>query len=299
MGLFRRIGDLFRMFFSMFLSSAEESVPLERRLAYDRVKRAENLKQQMGAAADVGAAAEMMVQQLAEARIMAANLRQEAKSHLEAAMSASHRGDTVTEGQEEQRAAALAEELAMAEDEVAQLEQLVEESLFDKKEAIEMVLEQSRELEKLSRGDSRIVARARMTQMRRQQLELREHMMDLVPGDQGNLRARVQDKVKQDEAKYRARRDVVDALWGQKRRGTADQTLSTTAAGARMLEQLKREAGYAAAVAAPAEAAGEAAAEEAPASASASASASGRAARSAGAGGEATEGGGGAGGGGA
>jgi hypothetical protein len=245
MGLFKRIGDLFRMFFSFFVESAEESVPLERRLAYDRLKRAENLKGQMGAAEDVGAAAEMMVQQLAEARIVAANLRQEAKAHLEAAAAAAHRNDTTTQEQEESRAMTLAEELAVAEAEVADLEQLVEEALHDKKEAIVMVLEQSKELESLARNDSRMVAKTRMTNMRRQQLELREQMMDLVPSDQGNLRSRMKEKVSQDEAKYRARRDVVDAMWNQKKRSRMDTSRATTAAGAAKLAELKSELGYA------------------------------------------------------
>jgi hypothetical protein len=261
MGIFQRIADFFRMIFSGFVDSAEDSVPLERRLAYDRVKRAENTKKQMGAAEDVGAAAEMMVQQLAEARIMSANVRHEAKSHLEAAAAAAKRGDTVTQQQEEVRASALAEELAQTEDEVAQLEGLVEEALHDKKEAISMVLEQARELETLARGDSRLVARARMTDMRRQQLELREQMMDLVPGDQSNMRARIQDQVVKDEVKFRARRDVVDAMWNQKRNMRADQTLTTTAAGSAKLEELKREVGYGnapAAAAAPATAASDA-----------------------------------------
>ncbi len=252
MGFFKRIGDLIRMFFSMFVTNAEDSVPLERRLAYDRVKRSENLKGQMGAAEDVGAAAEMMVQQLAEARIMAANLRQAAKAHIEAAQAAASRGDAVTQHQEDNRSISLAEELAVAESEVAELEHLVEEALSDKKEAISMVLDQSKELEKLSRGDSRLVARSRMTMMRKEQLELRERMMDLVPGDQSNARARIQEKVKEDEAKFRARRDVVDALWEQKRAG-ADKTLATTAAGAKVLEDLKREVGYSEPVVQPAQ----------------------------------------------
>jgi len=251
MGIFSRIANFFRMLFSGFVDSAEDSVPLERRLAYDRVKRAENLKKQMGAAEDVGMAAEMMVQQLAEARIMAANVRQEAKAHIEASVSAAHRGDLVTQQQEEARAAALAEELADAEGEVAALEQLVEDALADKKEAIVMVLDQSKELEKLARHDTRLVARARMTGMRRQQLELREQMMDLVPGDEGSMRARIQERVTQDEARYRARRDVVDALWQQKRRTVTDRALHTTAAGAAKLEELKREMGVSAAPAAP------------------------------------------------
>ena len=241
MGIFKRIGDLFRMLFSGFVESAEENVPLERRLAYDRLKRAENLKGQMGAAEDVGAAAEMMVQQLAEARIVAANLRQEAKAHLEASVAAAHRGDTVTQQQEEASAMALAEELAEAEGEVGALEQLVEEALSDKKEAISMVMDQSKELEKLARNDSRVVARARMTDMRKQQLELRERMMDLVPGDQSNMRARMQEKVKKDEARYRARKDVVDAMW--KSKSDVRSKVTTTAAGAAKLEELRREMG--------------------------------------------------------
>jgi hypothetical protein len=244
MGIFQRIKDLFRMLASIFVENAEDTVPLERRLAYDRQKRAENLHKQMGAAEDVGAAAEMMVQQLAEARISAANVRQEAKAHLQAAQAAAGRGDDVTRQQEEGRATALAEELASAEDEVNALEQMVSEALSDKKEAIGMVLDQAKELESLSRGDSRLVARARMTQMRRQQLELREEMMDLVPGDQSNVRARMQESVVRDEAKYRSRRDVVDALWKQKQRSTTDRALATTAAGAAKLEELKQEVGY-------------------------------------------------------
>ncbi len=244
MNIFRRIGDLIRMIFSFFLEGAEESVPLERRLAYDRVKRAANLKKQMGAAEDVGVAAEMMVQQLAEARIMAANLRQQAKAHLQAAAAAASRGDTATQEQEEARATALAEELAAADEDVRTVEQLVEEALSDKKEAINMVLEQSKELEKLARGDARLVARARMTDMRRQQLELREQMMELVPGDQTNVRARIQEKIAKDEARFRARRDVVDAMWKQKRATASQRTLTTTAAGAARLDELKREVGY-------------------------------------------------------
>lgn len=252
MGIFQRIAELFKMLFSGFVTSAEDNVPLERRLAYDRLKRAENLKQQMSSAEDVGAAAEMMVQQLAEARIVAANLRQEAKSHLEAAVAAANRGDSVTQQQEEARAAALAEELAEAEAEVAGVEQMVEDALSDKKEAIAMVIDQSKELEKLSRNDSRLVARARMTDMRRQQLELRERMMDLVPGDQSNMRARMQEQVQQNEARFRARKDVVDAMWNSKRDVRLSQTRTTSAAGAAKLEELRREMGISTAPVAPA-----------------------------------------------
>ena len=252
MNLFKRIADFFRMLMGIFVDRAEDSVPLERRLAYDRVKRAENLKKQMGAAEDVGAAAEMMVQQLAEARIVAANLRHEAKQHLQAAAAAAGKGDATPAEAEEARATSLAEELAQAEAEVGDLERVVEDALQDKKEAIHMILDQAKELEKLSRHDTRLVARARMTGMRRQQLELREQMMDLVPNDQSNIRARAQERLQTDEARYRSRKDVVDALWDQKRRTTTDRMLTTSAAGAAKLEELKAELGFAPPATAPA-----------------------------------------------
>ncbi len=244
MGLLQRIKDIFGMLFSGFVESAEDSVPIERRLAYDRVKRSENLKQQMGAAEDVGAAAEMMVQQLAEARIVTANVRQQVKNHLQRAQAAAARGDTVTQQEEEAAAAGLANELAEAEAEVRDLEMIAEEALSDKKEAIKMVIDQSRELEKLARGDSRLVARARMTEMRRQQLELREQMMELVPGDQANSRARVQQKISQDEARYKARKDVVDAMWDAKRGAMKAKEMETTAGGQQKLDEIMNEVGY-------------------------------------------------------
>lgn len=253
MGILRRIRDLISMFFSMFVDSAESGVPLERRLAYDRAKRAENLKKQMGAATDVGQAAEMMVQQLAEARLVAANVRQQAKNHLLAAGAAQARGDAATQMAEEAQATTLANELAEAEADVASLEKMVEDALSDKKEAIVMVLDQAKELEKLARGDSRFVARTRMTEMRQQQLALREQMLDLVPGDRENIRARIQDQVVKDETRFKARKDVVDAMWEQKQSGRMADQLQSTAAGAVKLEELKRELGMSAPpVAAPA-----------------------------------------------
>jgi len=258
MNIFRRIADFFRMLFSGFVDSAEDSVPVERRLAYDRLKRAENLKKQMGAATDVGMAAELMVQQLAQARIVAANLRQQARTHLQASAAAAGRGDGVTQQQEETQAARLAEELAEAEGEVGALEQLVEDALADKREAIDMIREQAKELERLARHDTRLVSKTWMTQMRRQQLALREQIMDLIPGDQTNMRARIQEKAVHDEARYRARKDVVDAMWDEKRRAVTEGTRVTTAAGAAKLDELKREMGMVAAPAAPAAPAAEA-----------------------------------------
>ena len=76
--------------------------------------------------------------------------------------------------------------------------------------------------------------------------------MDLVPGDQSNMRARMQEQVQQNEARFRARKDVVDAMWNSKRDVRLSQTRTTSAAGAAKLEELRREMGISTAPAAPA-----------------------------------------------
>jgi hypothetical protein len=83
-----------------------------------------------------------------------------------------------------------------------------------------------------------------MTEMRRQQLELREQMMELVPGDQSNARARIQDRIGRDEARYRARKDVVDAMWDAKQGAAKAREMETTAAGQAKLDELMGEVGY-------------------------------------------------------
>lgn len=253
--MLERIKRFFKMLASMFFDFAEESVPLERRLAYDRQEKRIKFGQMMDKATDVGEAAELMVQSLAEARITANNVRSEIKAHLQAARSSASREDKTTEENENAAAAALADDLAEAENEIADLEQLVNETLRDKKDARDMVLGQARELEKLARQDTRLVARVRISEMRGQALQLREAMLQLVPEGRDDFRQRAQQQAQKASARVAARTELVDALWKQKRRGMISRSATTSDRGRVILAQIQEEVGYqpATAISAPTE----------------------------------------------
>jgi len=185
-----------------------------------------------------------MVQGLAEARIIEANLREEIRSHLQAAKAAAARGDTATEESEQAAAAALADDLAEAEAEVHELELTVAESLKDQKDAKQMVVDQVRELERLSRNDSRLVAKVRRTKMKQETLRLREALLQLIPEDRENIRRRALEQAKKREARVKARTELVDALWKEKRRKVVDRRLQVSARGAQILSQMEKEVGY-------------------------------------------------------
>lgn len=242
--MFKRIARFFRMLASMFFDFAEDSVPLERRLAYDRQEKSGKLSLMMDKATDVGQAAEMMVQSLAEARITATNLRSEITAHVQAAKNAATRGDTISVENENAAAAALADDLAEAETEIAGLEQVVNETLKDKKDARDMVLNQARDLERLARQDTRLVARVRISEMRGEALQLREAMLQLIPEDRDNIRQRAQQNAQKTQARVTARTELVDALWEQKRRGTLARSAVSSARGRDILAQIQEEVGY-------------------------------------------------------
>lgn len=246
--MFKRIWHFFRMLVSMFFDFAEESVPLERRLAYDRQEKSGKLRQMMDKATDVGQAAEMMVQSLAEARITATNVHSETKAHVQAAKGAASRGDKITEENENAAAAALADDMAEAENEIAELEKLVDEALKDKKDARDMVLNQARELERLARQDARLVASIRVSEMRGQALELREAMLQLIPEDRDNIRQRAASQAQKASARATARTEIVDALWEQKRRGTLARNVVSSARGRSILAEIQKEVGYSTAI---------------------------------------------------
>lgn len=107
-----------------------------------------------------------------------------------------------------------------------------------------MVLLQARELEGLAHSDARRVSKVRLIQMKDQRLQLRETMLQLVPGDREDIRGRVMVKVKQREARVKSRADIVNALWEQKRRGVIAQASQVTARGNQILQQLQEEMGY-------------------------------------------------------
>ncbi len=77
--MFRRIRNLFGAIFGIFIRQAEDAVPLEERLRYDRERKGQTLKSQMNRAADVGALANEAVAELAEVRSEVAALREQSR----------------------------------------------------------------------------------------------------------------------------------------------------------------------------------------------------------------------------
>lgn len=242
--MFRRLWEFFKRIFSYFIDLGEDKEPVERRLAYDRAQKSQKVKQMLDKATDVGEVAEMMVQSLAEARIVAANVRDQVKAHLLAAKTARIRGDKKTEENEQAAAASLADDQAEAEEEVKELEQTVSESLKDKEDAKQMVLSQARELEKLARKDARLVSSIRMSEMRTQVTALREAILQLIPEDKDNIRTKIVSQAKRQEARAKARTELVDALWEQKRKGVVDQRTQVSARGAEIMQRIGTEIGY-------------------------------------------------------
>src|SRR5918912_727130 len=139
MFIFSKIGEWFGMLTSMFVERTDDRFSVERRLQYDRQRRAQDVKRQQLLAVDVGAYAQELVQELGEATIEAEDLRSQAKEHVARANAAKARGDSATEQQELARASQLAEELAEAEAHLAQLQREKQEALKDKEEAFQMI----------------------------------------------------------------------------------------------------------------------------------------------------------------
>src|SRR5690242_11576390 len=86
--VFQRLRNLLGSIFGIFVTRAEDAVPLEERLKYDRQRKASTLKQQMDRATNIGALANEAVAELAEMRSEVAGLREEAKEHVRLAQEA-------------------------------------------------------------------------------------------------------------------------------------------------------------------------------------------------------------------
>ena len=89
--MFRRIRDLGGAVFGIFIRRAEDAVPLEERLRYDRERKGQTLKTQLNRAADVGALANEAVAELAEVRSEVSALRDEARENVRLAQEAAAR----------------------------------------------------------------------------------------------------------------------------------------------------------------------------------------------------------------
>ncbi len=242
--VFNRLRNLFGTVFGIFFRRAEDAVPLEERLRYDRQRKAQGLKQQMDRATNIGALANEAVAELAETRSEVTALREEAKEAVRLAQAAAARGDTEEEERQMALAAQRSEELSAAQAELAQLERDVNDALANKEAAKHMVFDQAEQLQKLARNDSRLVRQVQMTQMREQSLALTEEMAQVVPENQDNLREQVRQSTDRRSARYEARKELVEGMVERQQRTQRASRARISAEGRNVLAELQAEVGY-------------------------------------------------------
>ncbi len=250
--MLQRLRNIFGSIFGIFVSRAEDAVPLEERLKYDRQRKAGTLKQQMDRATNIGALANEAVAELAEMRSEVSGLREEAKEHVRLAQVAAARGDSDTEEREMGFAAQRSDELAQAQVELARLESDVNDALVNKNAAKQMVFDQADQLQQLARNDSRLVRQVKMTQMREQSLALTEEMAQVVPQDRDNLREQVKQSADRRSARYESRKELVDGLVERQQRTQRASRAQISAQGRNVLAELQAEIGYTPTAATPA-----------------------------------------------
>jgi len=244
MFFFRKLGQWIGMLTGIFVEKTDDRFSVERRLAYDRQQRAEQLKRQRTLAVDVGAYAVELAQELGEAVIEVEDLRSQAKEHVARANAAKSRGDANTEEEELARASRLAEELAEAEDHFAQLQSEKEAALKDKEEAFNIIEEGIATLRAQAREDARLARRAGMNELRERSLEMREKLSQMIPEDRDDMRRDIEAKLNKREARLEARRELTDRVLSRQRDERVRTAQEISAKGRANLSELFAEVGY-------------------------------------------------------
>jgi hypothetical protein len=242
--LFRKLGEWLSMLTSIFVERTDDRFSVERRLQYDRQRRAEELKRQRTLAVDVGAYAVELAQDLGEAVVEVEDLRAQARDHVARANAAKARGDARTEEEELARASQLAEELAEAEAHLAQLQQEKEVALRDKEEAYAIIEDGIAQLRAQARQDARLARRAGMAELRERSLEMREKLAQLIPEDRDNVREQIDSTLRKREAKLEARRELTDRVLAREREQRVQVRQQISARGRSNLSELFAEVGY-------------------------------------------------------
>jgi hypothetical protein len=241
---FRKVGQWIGMLTGIFVEKTDDRFSVERRLAYDRQQRAEQLKAQRNLAVDVGAYAMELAQELGEAVVEVEDLRSQAKEHVARANAAKARGDASAEEEELARASKLADELAEAEDHLAQLQSEKEAALSDKEEAYTIIEEGIESLRAQAREDARLSRRTGMAELRERSLEMREKLANMIPEDKDNTRAEIEAKLNKRDARLEARRELTDRVLSRQRDQRLQASTQITAKGRANLSELFAEVGY-------------------------------------------------------
>lgn len=244
MFFFRKLGQWIGMLTGIFVEKTDDRFSVERRLAYDRQQRADQLKGQRNVAVDVGAYAVELAQDLGEAVVEVEDLRSQARQHVARANAAKARGDARTEEDELARASKLAEELAEAEQHLAQLQQEKEAALKDKEEAYNLIEEGIASLQAQAREDTRLARRAGMAELRERSLEMREKLAQMIPEDRDNTRQEIDAKLDKREAKLEARRELTDRVLSRERDQRVRAAQEISSKGRANLSELFAEVGY-------------------------------------------------------
>lgn len=244
MFLFRKIGQWLGMLTGIFVERTDDRFSVERRLAYDRHQRAEELKRQRFLAVDIGAYAVELAQDLGEAVVEVEDLRAQAREHVARANAAKARGDQKAEEQELARASQLAEELAEAEAHLAQLQAEKDAALKDKEEAYTIIEDGIAQLRAQAREDARLARRAGMAELRERSLEMREKLAQMIPEDRESIRTDIEAKLNKREARLEARRELTDRVLAREREQRVRAQQNISAKGRANLSELFAEVGY-------------------------------------------------------
>lgn len=244
MFFFRKLGQWIGMLTGIFIEKTDDRFSVERRLAYDRQQRGEQLKQQRNVAVDVGAYAVELAQELGEAVVEVEDLRSQAREHVARANAAKARGDEQAENEELARASRLAEELAEAEQHLAQLQSEKESALKDKEEAYGLIEEGIASLRAQAREDARLGRRAGMAELRERSLEMREKLASMIPEDRDNTRQEIDAKLDKREARLEARRELTDRVLSREREQRIQSAQKISSKGRANLSELFAEVGY-------------------------------------------------------
>ena len=244
MFFFRKLGQWIGMLTGIFIEKTDDRFSVERRLAYDRQQRAEQLKAQRNVAVDVGAYAVELAQELGEAVVEVEDLRSQAKEHVARANAAKARGDARVEEEELARASKLAEELAEAEAHLAQLQAEKESALKDKEEAYGLIEEGIESLRAQAREDARLGRRAGMAELRERSLQMREKLAQMIPEDRDNMRQEIDQKLDKREARLEARRELTDRVLSREKDARLKAAQQISAKGRANLSELFAEVGY-------------------------------------------------------
>src|SRR5688500_6764610 len=244
MFFFRKLGQWIGMLTGIFVEKTDDRFSVERRLAYDRQQRAEQLKSQRNVAVDVGAYAVELAQELGQAVVEVEDLRSQAKEHVARANAAKARGDAQVEEEELARASKLAEELAEAEAHLAQLQSEKESALKDKEEAYNLIEEGIESLRAQAREDARPGRRAGRAELRERSPEMRGKLGEMSPEDRDNMRQEIDQKLDKREARLEARRELTDRILSQERDQRVKAAQQISAKGRANLSELFAEVGY-------------------------------------------------------